>query len=66
MLRLQCRQAARLLSEGMDRPLAATERWPLQFHLLACRNCRNYEKQIDFLRRAVRGYGAHGLEEPPA
>ena len=66
MLRLPCRDAARLLSEGLDRPLTVGEHWPLRFHLLACRNCRNYEKQLQFLRRAMRGYGADGPGEPPA
>jgi hypothetical protein len=66
MLRLKCRQAARLLSEGLDRPLAAGEAWPLRLHLLACANCRNYGKQLQFLRRATRAYGANASEDPPA
>lgn len=54
MLRIPCRQATRLLSEAQDRPLALQERWPLQAHLFACQNCRNFEAQLGFLRRAAR------------
>lgn len=61
MLRIPCRQATRLLSEAQDRPLAAQERWPLQAHLFACQNCRNFQAQLGFLRQAAR----HRTEAPP-
>ena len=43
---LTCRQATQLLSEKQDRPLLLREQSGLQLHLLACRSCRRYSKQI--------------------
>lgn len=53
---LTCREATRLMSDAQDRPLAAGERLQLLAHLAACRGCRRYREQLDWLRRAVRGY----------
>ncbi|EPG37817.1 zf-HC2 domain-containing protein [Acinetobacter colistiniresistens] len=43
---LTCRQATQLLSEKQDRALLLREQSNLQLHLLACRSCRRYGKQI--------------------
>ncbi|WP_032879150.1 zf-HC2 domain-containing protein [Acinetobacter colistiniresistens] len=43
---LTCRQATQLLSEKQDRTLLLREQSNLQLHLLACRSCRRYGKQI--------------------
>lgn len=51
---MNCRQAARLLSAAMDRPLTRGERLALRLHTLLCTGCRNYRRQIAFLRRACR------------
>lgn len=53
-LRLKCRDAARLLSERTDRPLARSEALRLRLHLMACRTCRRVEDQFDVLRQALR------------
>lgn len=66
MLRIRCREATRLLSEAQDRPLGMLERWPLQAHLLACSNCRNFEAQLAFLRRALRQHPGAAKDEPAA
>lgn len=49
---MNCRQATRLASEGLDRALANRERWSLRIHLLICTGCRNYHKQLLFIRNA--------------
>lgn len=49
---LSCREATRLMSQQMDRPLGLGEKVSLRFHLTICRGCRNYRRQMDFLRRA--------------
>ena len=49
---LTCRHAARLLSEALDRPLSARERTALRLHTLLCIGCRNYRRQLSFLREA--------------
>jgi len=48
-----CRDAARLLSESMDRRLPLPERVGLRIHLVLCRLCRRYGRQLVFLRRLV-------------
>lgn len=44
---LTCRQATQLLSEKQDRPLLLREQSGLQLHLLTCRSCRRYLKQMN-------------------
>ena len=46
---LTCRQATQLLSEKQDRQLVLREQSNLQLHLLVCRSCRRYGKQIKTL-----------------
>jgi hypothetical protein len=48
-----CREAARLQSESLDRPLSVSQRLGLRLHLLICKWCRRYGKQLRFLRDAV-------------
>ena len=50
ILTLTCDQAARLMSGAQDRPLKKSERWALSFHLLICRLCRKYNRQLKLLR----------------
>lgn len=53
---MSCKEAVRMMSEGMDRPLNPGERVSLRFHQLFCAGCRNYEKQMAFLRESCKGY----------
>jgi hypothetical protein len=55
---LTCKEASRLVSEGLDRRLGFFERVGLRLHLAICDGCTNFKKQMDFLRRAVRGLGS--------
>lgn len=48
-----CRDAARLQSEALDRKLSLSKRVGLWLHLLICKWCRRYGKQIRFLREAA-------------
>jgi hypothetical protein len=48
-----CRDAARMLSESMDRRLTLPERVGLRVHLLLCSLCRRYGRQLVFLRKLV-------------
>jgi hypothetical protein len=54
---LKCRDAARLASQKMDRPLAFGERVSLRVHLAICDGCTNFQKQIEFLRAAIARLG---------
>ena len=53
---MSCREATRLVSESLDRPLSLKERLALQVHLFTCRNCMRYQSQIRRMRRAVDDY----------
>ena len=48
-----CRQVSKLQSDLLDRPLSLPKRFGLRLHLLVCKWCRRYGKQIRFLHEAV-------------
>ncbi len=54
---LSCKEASRLVSEGLDRDLGLLARARLRLHLAICEGCTNFKKQMDFLRRALRELG---------
>jgi hypothetical protein len=56
-LLIPCRHAHELLSERMDRPLTWGDRFRLRLHLMVCEMCARVERQMDFMRRAVRRLG---------
>lgn len=51
---ITCKEAARVISEGLDRELPAEEKLRLHAHLLICRGCQSLSDRLAFLRRAVR------------
>lgn len=57
-LSLTCREAARAQSEQLDHPLPRMTRLGLRLHLLICKWCRRYGKQIRWLHQT-----AHNHEE---
>jgi predicted anti-sigma-YlaC factor YlaD len=59
---LKCKSVTHLLSEAQDRPLTLVERTQLAMHLAMCTGCRNYKRQIGFLRVAAR----HLADRKPA
>jgi hypothetical protein len=50
---LSCKDATRLVSEGLDRRLGFAERVALRLHLLVCDGCTRFKSQMAFLRRAL-------------
>lgn len=52
-LSLSCRDAARLQSEALDTKLCFSKRLGLRLHLLICKWCRRYGRQIRFLHDAA-------------
>jgi len=62
-MRITCKEASRLISEGLDRDLGLVERTKLRLHLAICVACTRLTRQLDFLRRAAREYP--GPEEEP-
>jgi len=61
---LSCKEVTRLVSQGLDRELAFGERAALHFHFTICAGCRNVNRQLAFLRRAVRKL-SEGWDAPP-
>jgi hypothetical protein len=51
-----CREAVRAQSEALDHPLPPAKRFGLWMHLLICKWCRRYGKQIRFLREAAQAH----------
>lgn len=50
ILTMRCDQASRLISHSQERQLNGAERWALSFHLMICRVCRKYRKQLALMR----------------
>lgn len=61
MIRLSCKEASSLASQMLDRRLSWSERSTLRLHLLICRACTRFGRQIEFLRVAVR-QGGHEFD----
>jgi len=53
---LKCKDAARLISRGLDGRLPVGRRLLLRFHLFWCDACRDFARQAMFLREAMRRY----------
>ena len=51
--RLTCREAHRLVSEGLDRDLGMLERVRIRMHLTVCDACTNFNGQMILLRQAM-------------
>ncbi len=54
---LKCKQATQLMSEAQDRELTRSERLSLKFHLLICSGCKNYNRHLKFIRKAMQRLG---------
>jgi len=55
-LKLTCKEAGRLISEGLDRKLGLRQRIALRLHLALCDACTRISAQFRFLRRAASRY----------
>lgn len=50
---LTCKQTSDLISQGLDQHLPFSQRLGVRIHLLMCRTCTQYEKQLRFIRQAT-------------
>ena len=53
---LSCNEVTRLCSEEHERDLSMRERAELRLHLMICKGCTNFRKQMGFLRQVTRRY----------
>ncbi len=56
---LNCKEATQLVSESLDRKLSFHQRIGIRIHLLMCKFCLRYDKQLMFLRKASRTQKMH-------
>jgi hypothetical protein len=49
----------------MDRSIPRGKRIAIRFHLLMCRFCRRYQRQLRFLRTLIRLHAAPPEQPPP-
>ncbi len=53
---VSCKDVTHLVSQMQDRDLSAFDRVRLRWHLGVCRACMAFEKQMRFMREAMRRY----------
>ncbi len=53
---LSCKKATRLISQNLDNALPVHSRMALRLHILMCRFCARFEKQMLFLRDIFKRY----------
>ena len=54
---LSCKEVTHLVSQGLDRRLSPGERLRMRLHFLICRGCTRFQRQMEFLRLAVKRLG---------
>lgn len=55
---LSCKDVTRLISESMDTSLPVGKRIGMRLHLLICKFCSRYERQLLLIRETVRRLAA--------
>jgi predicted anti-sigma-YlaC factor YlaD len=55
-LKPTCREVHRLTSEALDRNLSPVEHIRMRAHFLVCRACRNFSRQLDAIRHAMKKF----------
>jgi anti-sigma factor RsiW len=55
-MRINCKEASRLMSMGLDRELSFSDRAALRLHLAVCSACNVVKSQFEFMRRALATY----------
>lgn len=53
---LSCKEASRYVSQLQDAQLSGFTRWKVEMHLKACAHCTRFERQLRFVREALRRY----------
>ena len=57
ILTLRCEGSIRFMSELQDSQIPWAQRWAYRLHLIGCVPCRQFRRQIGFIRRAARRRG---------
>lgn len=51
---ISCKTASRLISQSLDKPLSWHERLTLRFHLMICKFCKEFSRQLTKLQLAAK------------
>ena len=62
-LRRTCKQAAALLVAREDRRITLSDTVALRLHLMACKACPRFERQLLTMRNAMRQWRNYGAED---
>jgi len=54
MWMLHCDKVSKFVSESMDRELSLVEKVGVRVHLLMCRHCARFARQLEHMRSAIR------------
>jgi hypothetical protein len=63
-MKITCKEASRLLSDGQERALCFGEHLKLRIHLAICDACTNFSRQLALLRRAVQALKERSGPDP--
>ena len=63
-MKITCKEASRLLSDGQEQALGFGERLKLRIHLAICDACTNFSRQLALLRRAVQALKERSGPDP--
>jgi len=61
---ITCEEAARLISDSLDRKLPLRQRVALRMHLLMCKFCPTFRQQLILLRDAASRYREEAYTPP--
>ena len=56
---MNCKHATKLMSQERDSSLSIKQQIELRFHMMMCSGCRNYNKQMAFIRKTMQQYRGH-------
>ena len=59
LVHINCREATALVLQGEDRRLALAERLRLRMHLLICKACPRFVRQVALMRRSMGPWRAY-------
>lgn len=60
-----CKEAAALLIANEDRVIRLSDRVRVRLHLMACKTCPNFERQLLTMRNAMRQWRNYASDESP-
>jgi len=58
-----CREVSELASENLDNPIKGARWLKMKLHLMMCKHCRLYKKQMDLTQKTVCQMENHNHDE---